>query len=498
MLQTKSRFLVSYLLAGILIFLVQTHRLCQSGFLDYDSAKNWQIVQEIGSGNFEHLFQHASPTFFLFYAVFTPFLPDFHAFIALNCIINVLAILLIGRFVAQVFKLTAFQTFVLLLFTGFSGYLTANGRYFTIEAPSLLLFALLLPLYYQRFTEHSSRTFLQVVGLLALGLTLNYKLLLLFPVAILLEFVYQDKAIKKKHLLYAAAILLVPFIIYGVVAWLVGLPFYRLPAVYYILIHNYQVPNPGARIGFFHLDFTFYLHYFLRFESPLLFMGILFFPVIYWRQIFGQVRRAPVNCYGFIFFIVYPLLTGMHLLQKAPRGLFLIYSLLYAIAFICGLKLIKNRALVVGLVCISIVYQIQIVQKEFYRYAPTNYPRVISELKANKINKVATTVGLGIMPFAQKANIAVTPVFNEEELKFLEKHGYQYVLLDDYYLAANILKFKNLEKLVPLAAWSEPSLMAPYLYLDQSEFAGFSYQQALEVQCQAVQDSVQLRLLRIP
>jgi len=497
-LQTKFRFLVSYLVAGIIIFLVQTHLLWNSGFLDYDSARNWQIVQEIAIGNFEHLFQHASPTFFLFYAVFTLFFKNFHFFIALNCFINVLAILLIGRFIARQFKLSVFQTFILLVFTGFSGFLTANGRYFTIEAPSLLLFAFILPVYYKRFTEHSQQAFLQVIGLVALGLTINYKFLLLFPVALLLEFIYQDIVLRPKHLLLAGLILITPFIIYAVIAVWVNLPFYRFPATYAILLYNYQVPNPSSRVGFLQLDLTFYLRYFLRFESPFLLGGILLFPVLFWQQIFVQPRKSITNPYSFLFWIIYPVLFGMHLLQKAPRGLFLIYSLLYAVTFICSLRVIKNKKLATGFILISVFYQATLLQKEIYNFAATNYPRVINYLQEHNITKVATTVGLGITPYSKSANIEVTTVFNEKELAAVKAKGYQYVLLDNYYLAANIKNFKNLEKTAPLASWPEPSLMPLYLYLDQSEFAGFSFDEALQARQQALTDSIQLRLLPIP
>lgn len=496
--KNDSRSIIGYFTAGILIYLAQTHLLWNSGFLDYDSARNWQIVQEISKGNFEHLFQHASPTFFLFYACFTPIFPDFHYFILLNCFINSLAILLTGRFIAQKFNLSTFPTFLLLLFTGLSCYLTANGRYFTIEAPSLLLFSILLPLYYQRFTQNNQKALLQVAALLAIGLTINYKFLLLVPIACILEFIYADKLLQSRNLIYIGLILLVPFLFYSVVALLVNLPFYRFPAVYFTIIYNYQVPNPSSRVGFFNLDLFFYLQYFRQFESPLILGGILFYPFLFRRQIFVKTRKFSITLYGYLFWVVYPILGGMHLLQKAPRGLFLIYSLLYALTFISSLKLIRSKILVAGLFCFSVFYQTFVLQREIYAYSSTNYPKVIAYLNKHKIDRIATCVGLGITPYARKENIKVITVFNELQLSKLKALGYRYVLLDDYYLAANIQNFKNLEKISPLAIWAEPSLMSPYLYLDQSEFTGFTYRQALQLRQQAVQDSIQLRLLPIP
>ncbi|RDC63848.1 hypothetical protein [Adhaeribacter pallidiroseus] len=490
--------LVGYIAAGVLIFTIQTHLIGQAGFFDYDSARNWQIVQEIGNGHFEHLFQHASPTFFLFYACFTFFALNFQFYILVNCLFNVLAILLIGRFVALQVNLTAFFTFLLLIFTGLSGYLAINGRYFTIEAPSLFLFAFLLPQYYKRFREHSYSAFLQVAGLLAIGLTINYKFLLLLPIALVLEYIYFDRALQKKHLIYSGLILLLPFVFYAGIAALVNLPFYRFPAVYYTLIHNYQVPNPSARVGFLNVDLSFYLQYFLRFESPLVVAGLFLFPLLFRRQIFIPWRKTTIHVWGYLFWIILLYVAGMHLLQKAPRGLFLVYSLLYAITFVSSLHLIRNRILLVGLISTSIIYQGFVLQKEVFAYANTSYPLVVNYLQHRHITKLASAVGLGITPFAQKANLEVTLVFNEAQLPALKAQGYRYVLLDDYYLAANILNFKKIEKITPVATWSESSLMVPYLYLDQSEFTGFSYEQALQARQHAVQDSIQLRLILIP
>ncbi len=496
--KTDSLPVIGYLAAGILIFLTQSYLVRNTGFFDYDSARNWQIVQEIGRGNFKHLFQHASPTLFLFYAVFTPIFKDFHYYILLNCFINVLAILLIVRFIALQIPLSAFFTFLLLLFTGFSGYLTANSRYFTIEAPSLLLFALILPLYYKRFTAQSSRDFLQVVGLLAFGLTINYKFLLLIPIALVIELIHPDKVVRSRHLIYGVLILLLPFIVYSVVAILAGLPFYRFLAAYISLFHNFNVPTPGSRLGFFNLDVSYYLQYILRFESPLLLAGLVLFPFLFRQQIFPRTQNTPLNIYRYLFLIIYLFLAGMHVLQKAPRGLFLVYSLLYAITFISCSQLLQNRIIAVSVISLSIIYQGFVLQREFYAYAHTNYPQVVTYLQQQKITKVATTVGLGIAPFAQTANIEVASVFAETQLNALKIKGYRYVLLDDYYLAANIRKFSKLEAALPLATWPEPSLLPPFLYLDQSEFTGFSYKRALQSQRQAAQDSVQLRLLRIP
>ncbi|PSR54298.1 hypothetical protein AHMF7605_12595 [Adhaeribacter arboris] len=496
--QTNLFSAISYLTAGPLIFLLHTHLIWQTGFFDYDSAHNWQIIQEISQGNYQHLFQHASPSFFLFYAAFTPVSKDFHFYILLNCLFNVLGILLTVKFIERQFSLSILNTFLLILFAGLSGYLTANSRYFTIEAPSLFFFALLLPLYYQRFTEQSRKAFYRVIALVAFGLTINYKFLLLFPVALLLELLHPDKVINSRRIIYSILILLLPFLVYGLVAFLVGLPFYRFPAAYANLFYNFKVPTPGSRLGFFNFDVFYYGRYFLRFESPLLLVGLVLFPLLFRRQIFEIKQNKEINIYRYLFLLIYLYLAGMHVLQKAPRGLFLVYTLLYTITLISCAQTVRSRKLTFSILVLSFIYQSFVLQREFYAYAHTNYPQVVAYLQNRKITKIATTVGLGITPYAQTANLEITPVFDETQLNSLKVKGYRYVLLDDYYLAANIRKFKNLEVTPPLASWPEPSLISPFLYLDQCEFTGFSYQQALQSQQQVAQDSIQLRLLRIP
>ncbi len=126
------------------------------------------------------------------------------------------------------------------------------------------------------------------------------------------------------------------------------------------------------------------------------------------------------NVCGYLFWIILLFVAGMHLLQKAPRGLFLIYSLLYAITFIISFRVVRSRLVLIGLITLSLIYQGFVLQKEIYAYANTNYPQVINYLQHRKITKIATTVGLGITPYAQEANIEVITVFDEAQLPALK------------------------------------------------------------------------------
>ena len=71
----QARFIKLYYILTILLCLgARYYLLPQVGLTDYDSIRSWQIVQEIGQGDFTHVFHHASPGFFLFFSLFTPFL----------------------------------------------------------------------------------------------------------------------------------------------------------------------------------------------------------------------------------------------------------------------------------------------------------------------------------------------------------------------------------------------------------------------------------------
>lgn len=486
----------TYSIAGILLCLVHTYGIWSAGFFDYDSARNWQVVQEISRGNFRNLFQHASPTFFLFYATFTLLFKDFHYYLIINSLFNVGAVLLLVRFISRYISFTAAETALLILFTGCSTFMVASSRYFTIEAPSLFLFILFLGTYFKRLNQLSQRALWQAATILAVGLTINYKFLLVLPVAFVLEILHRDRVFTLRNYTFVALILLSPYLIYAVVATAVDLPFYRFPAAF-IKINDFTTPTPGLRTGRFDFELFYYLKYLWHFESPLILAGILLFPILFRQFIFTNIVNSPITVYRYLFFILFLFLGGMHLLLKSPRGLLFSYALLYLISYLSLKKLSGNQLITILLLAGSVVYQIRLLQKEIYTYTPTHYPQVVKFLQDRKITKLATTVGLGITPFAASAGIEVATVFDEKNLPYLKKQGYTHVLLDDDYLVANIRNFTRLEKSTPLASWPEPSLLSLFLYLDQCEFTGLSYAQALQEQQAAERDSIQLRLLRM-
>jgi hypothetical protein len=384
---------------------------------------------------------------------------------------------------------------VALLF-GLSVFTVSTGRNLATESVSMLLFMLMLESYQRRMLEGNRRALLQAATWLALGLTINYKLLLVLPVAAALELWQRDGLLNPKTALQLAGILLAPYLVFGVAALALGQPFYQLPATV-VSINHFTRPTPALRTGRFNVDLLYYGQYLLDYEWPLLLAGIGLFPLLYRRELFAT-RSRQLNKVQFLFGVTWLILLGMHLLVKAPRGLMLIYGLLYGLTYLVLQRGLRYRWLVVALLITGIGSQVSKLYRDIYAYAPTRYPEVAEYLSRQGITKVASTVGLNLLPYATLKGITVQAVLKESDLAALKAQGFSHVLLDDYYQVAHVQAFGRLRQLPVEQAWPEPTLQSPLLYLDHAEFNGLSYRQARAQHRQALRDSLQLRLIRIP
>lgn len=488
--------LLLYVLTALICVLARQHLLLHTGLTDYDSVRNWEIIQEVGRGNFRHLFHHASPGFFLCFGLLARFCKGVYPFIWLNMGFNVAAVLLVLRFCRRHLALPLPEAFLAALLFGLSVFTVSTGRNLATESGSMLLFMLMLESYLRRVTQASPKALLQAAAWLALGLTINYKLLLVLPVALVLEFWQRDGVFNRRTAVQTGLILLAPYLLFAGVALAVGQPFYQFPATV-VSINHFTRPTPAQRTGRLNADLLFYGRYLLDFEWPLLVAGILLFPVCYRQELFGTLSRR-LNTLQFIFLVTYLILLGMHLLVKAPRGLMLIYGLLYGLTCLVLQRGLRYRWLVLLLLGIGIGSQVARLNRHIYAYTPTRYPQVADYLEQQGIQKVAATVGLNLLPYAQAKGITLRVVLQEADLAALRAQGFTHVLLDDYYRAAHVQVFDRLRRLRPEKAWPEPTLCSPLLYLDHAEFNGLSYRQVLASQRQACRDSLQLRLIRIP
>ncbi len=474
--------------ALLLLLPVRLHGLLPAALPDYDSVRNWQVVQEVAAGNLSHLFRHGSPLFMLLYAPVAGFTTDYRVFLALNAVVAVAAVGLLTDFVARATRLPGWQTGLLALLVGTGTFLTFSGRDFTMSSASLLCFAGLLGAYYQRLRQPDSTTLYRAAGWLVLGLGFNYKFLLAIPILAVLEWWQADGLLWRAGRWWRVLLLLAaPYVVLGLVGVLAGVPWYAWAAVYYKVAFP-DAANAAGRTTTIQPDFLYYLRYLLDFESGLVWVGLLG-PLVRLRQL---RRGQPLSPELYLAVWGWCLLAGMSLLLKAPRGLLWAYGLWYALGWL-ELRRLPTLALVVlGLLVLAgNGYRLQ---RHIYAYtAPTSYPAVAGWLQTHGDGPVASTVGLGLAPFRPTAD-TVRVVMREADLPALRRQGYRYVLLDAYWRVANVRQFDSLRRAAPLAAWPEPALTSPLLFLEHSEFTGLGYRQTLDRWQQARQDSMQLRV----
>ncbi|WP_460677171.1 hypothetical protein [Hymenobacter coalescens] len=468
-------------------------RLPAAGLPDYDSVRNWQIVQEVARFDFTHLFHHGSPVFYLLYAPAAWLSTDFRVYLILNALVAVVALGLFVDWVARVARLPGPETALLALLTGSSVFLTFSGRDFTMSSWSLLLLALLLRAHWQRLQQPGRGTLLRTAAVLALGLSVNYKFLLVVPILAVLELQQADGVAWRGSNWWRVLLLLAaPFVLLGGLAWLVsGVPLYRWPAVYAAVLFP-AAANAAGRHGTLQVDFAYYLRYLTAFESPLLLPALA--GALIWFG--GGLRQRPLPLAAYLLVWAGCTLLGMSLLVKAPRGLLFAYGPLYALVVLLLRQWARPVALMVLLAATG--YNGWQVQQQIYAYLPSAHPQAVQWLRQHGVSRVATTVGTGLVSFAQPQGIKVAGAKTLAELAALRREGYRYVLLDDYYRVASVLAFDSLRRLPAVAAWASPPLTSPLLYLEHSEFTGLGYQATLQRQQQAAQDSAQLRLLRLP
>lgn len=477
--------------ALLLVTGLRLWRLPQAALPDYDSVRNWQIVQEVAGFDLSHLFHHGSPAFYLLYAPVAALTTDYRVFLVLNALLAVAALGLFADWVSRVARLPGPETALLTLVAGSSVFLTFSGRDFTMSSLSLLLLAGLLRAHWQRLQQPTRRALLRTAAVLALGLSVNYKFLLTVPILAALEMQQADGLTGRGGNWWRVLLLLAaPFVVLGLLAWLAsGVPLYRWPAVYYGVMFP-AAANAAGRRGTVQVDFTYYLRFLTDFEVALL-------PALLTALVlFGAgLRRRPLPLASYLLGWAACTLAGMSLLIKAPRGLLLGLLPLHALLMLVLLHLSRPTRLLVLLLVLG--YNAGQVQHHLYARLPSRYPQVARWLRQHHADSVATTVGPALLPLAAPLGLQAAVAKTPAELAALRRQGYRYVLLDDYYRVAGVPGFDSLRRLPAVAAWPEPALTSPLLYLEHSEFTGLGYEATLRRQQLAARDTVQLRLLRL-
>ena len=489
------RFTGWLLIALVLVAGLRLWRLTEAGAPDYDSAHNWQIVQELARGNFSQLFHHGSPGFYLLYAPVGLFTRSFLVFQTINALLGVAALGLFAVWVARRAGLTGPETAGLVLLAGTGLLLTFSGRDFAMGSLNLVVYAGLLRSHFARLHRPTPGAWLRVVGWLATGLCFDYKFLFTLPILLVLE-AWQADGLWRRVWGRALLLLALPYVAFCAVGVAVGQPWYRWLGFYVRTVFP-KAANVAGRQSTLHLDLLYYFRYLTQFESPLLLVGLLGAVWLVWRQWPGwrTARTQPLPIIWYLLVWAGCLLAGMSLLIKAPRGLLFAYLPLAALAVLSERRLLPGWALLAALLA-AVGLNVFRLQQTIYAPLPTRYPQVAAWLRQHGATKVASTVGQGLAPYLSESQ-TLAVITDERQLAGLRAQGYEYVLLDGYWRVAGVARFDSLRRQSFVAAWPAPQLHQPLLFLEHSEFTGLSYEATLAASHAAAADSLPLRLYRL-
>jgi hypothetical protein len=485
-----------WLLAALLaVAALRLWRLPEAGLPDFDSVRNWQVIQELAHGQFAQLFHHGSPGFLLLYVPVAALTRQFLVFQTLNAVLGLAGLGWFAAWVTRAARLTGPEAAGLVLLGGTGLLLTFSGRDFTMSSGSLVLFAGLLRSHYARLQRPSPAALGWVAVWLALGLCFNYKFLFALPVLAVLE-AWRADGLWRRAWGRVLLVLAAPYVLLGAAGVAVGLPWYRWLG-FYVRTVVPKAANVAGRQATLHLDLGYYLRYLATFESPLLLAGLLGAAWLMVRRWPGwrATRTAPLAVLPYLLVWAGCLLAGMSLLIKAPRGLLFAYLPLAALAVLSGRRLLPPWALATALAA-AVGLNIYRIQTQLYAPLPSPYAPVAAWLRQHGATGVASTVGNGLAPYLGPGQ-QLTVITGERELARVRRQGAQYVLLDGYWRVAGVARFDSLRRQVPVAAWPAPALQQPLLFLEHSEFTGLGFDETLAASRAAAADSLPLRLYRL-
>jgi hypothetical protein len=486
----KYKFILLYLISVPLLVGLRIYLLDHTGLFDYDSVKNFMVAKEISQGNFVNVYHHVSPTFNLFYGLTYTVLKNYLFLEYIDVLFNVAAIFIFVRFLQNYLKLNLLQTACLLLLSGLSLFMVNSARYFGIESMSLFLFVLVLINYFKNLDEGSEAYLFRSVFFYSILMTVNRKFIVFIFIVLALELLQTNRKLTFKNLFVSSLIMIVPFIIYPIVGLISGLPFLRYYASLYCMF--FRIEGNPIHYSTFNFDIFYYLKFLFYYENPLLIGVLVLFPFLYRKELFSSFRQ--INIYNYLFIIAACFLAGMSVLNKAPRGILGVYLILYFFLFLCLDKVIQHKLLMQLTVLMILLFDIYQINKNIYAYSSTNYSEVARYIENKGIKKLVTTVGIHVIPFLGD-DVEVKTIFDEKELPALKKEGFEYVLLDDFHYLTDIDQFRHLHSLKPVLEVLEPSLLAPLMALELSEYSSIGFRETLMLREKVENDEFQLRLI---
>ncbi|TAE73839.1 MAG: hypothetical protein EAZ85_06035 [Bacteroidetes bacterium] len=563
----------------------------QIGFFDYDSVKNFTIIQEFQRFQFQNIFHHASPFFYVFmflgniFFSFDMLMMLTHAWAICVWIMLAKPYFLKKRTIFSFDKEEDFFSFFrekqefeplplvisyfLYILYGFvlifSHFLWVSGEYFGMESLSLVISGYLFMYYFKTFSiispkDEENTTLLRIkklqisVFLLGLLYTLNYKAIMLLPIFLCLECYQKVRFFSFKKWLLCLLIFFIPILFFITLSIFLGVSFLQYPRV---IIFTFLMSS-GEKVGFGSqfLGFSFFYYFWLAcYENTIFFITffiicfILFIRVymyfnqmiafnlnFYYNKIFytdflryktediylkktkamekfeeleneyidSQKSRKVFFIYTttmpFWFLVSYFFFAFsffMSYFPTAPRGLVFVYPFYFLFFCIIIRKIVEyfyqtlqnDKIMPIFfkgffLIFIGFVFPISLVLYSFFQnysyYFPqkNTYIEIAKYLHEHKIDAIATSQSLQILPYTQKYGIKVYPLRHQNEIQKISKEV-KFVLLDDYCEVlnkkSNFIEWQDTSKNKLIKTWDLPSLKKPLLFFEHSEFTKLSF-----------------------
>ncbi len=488
------------------------------GFFDYDSVKNYTILQEFQHNNFQHIFHHASPLFYLYmYAGNFIFSIEMLMIFTHTWAMCVWLMFLKKYFFEK--KENIFFVYIL-YFMGafilvFSHFLWVSGAYFGMESLSLVISGYLFSFYLKTFLSNKNEFYfknLQITAFLfGLLYTLNYKAIMLLPIFLLLECFQRVRFFSFKKCFFCIIISSLPLLFLMILGVFLGVSFLQYPRIIaftFLMSSGQKVAFGSQFLGFN----TFYFYWFLIYEHLLMFLiaflllfnFCIYLFYIHQKKYFQAIKNtfSTIQNIPFWFFICYFFFVFLFLMSffpTAPRGLVFVYPFIFFFCFYILKKIFvfiyeNNTIQSIKIsfffksffsifVCFLFLYLILIFNfnsQIISYYLPTKntYPEIAKYIHDQKITHIATSQSLQILPYAQKYGIKVYPINHQKDIKNASQQ-ITHFLLDDYCEVLNtknhFLDWQNIPSNQIIKTWKLPSLNKPLLFFEHTEFTKLSF-----------------------
>jgi hypothetical protein len=460
----KSTDRALFFLFGTGYILLRAYRLWDNPLFDFDAVKNLSIAKDMCAGHFADVFHHASPLMHLLHALVYSCVQEHVIYLPL--FLESLGLLLLVRVVLSLFTITSAWSYAAAYsLVGCSFLLVNAGRYFSIEPYTLFVFSLWLMSYIDYLkNKNTARKHLLWAGLLVF---INYKMLVLLVFIVLID-VIQHRFTWKQLSAYAYAAWFVPFSM--LIAWLTSNPWWKYGATLYAIIFN-RAEVTQQQSHLFDFSGRFYVEYLRHYEHPIVFIGGIGIVYLLLRHSrFDSVQKILAAL------VVYWLLV-MSLLPAAPRGVSCLVPLLVIAGVITIEKCLQGKErlqrIIVVILILSSFYSLQVLKKNTYDLSTQHYSTMANVIQAQKVKVLYTTLANGIVPYLDKT-IEVRVVFDQRKLQKLAPGSL--VLFDAEAILNGWLLIGNGQC---LASFDNPCKTQIMLALENAEYAGYTFQEAM-------------------